>query len=132
MPFWQLFTKHKPVSRSVHFQLLMSHEPVDTVNKPCEAKQSLYLPLGHHSKHPHSCCLSRNNSIVPITAKVPSFSQAQAISFGGQLGTTMFELHTDVHGWRHSSPHQSVLQHNQYIKLPFLYCKSFFATNMTY
>lgn len=87
---------------------LMSHEPADTVNKPYEAKWSLYLPLGHHSKRPHSCHLSRNKIIMPITAQVPSFSQAQEISLGGQLGTTMFELHTDTHGW-HSSPHQSIL-----------------------
>jgi len=92
---------------------LMSHEPVDTVNTPCEAKWSLYLPLGHQSKRPHSCHLSRNKITVPITAEVLRFSQAQEISLGGQLDTTMVELHTDTRGWRHSSPHQSVLQYNQ-------------------
>lgn len=55
----------------------MSHEPVDTVNKPCEATRSLHLPPGHHSIRPHGCRLSRNKIIVPITAQVPSFSQAQ-------------------------------------------------------
>lgn len=50
---------------------LMSHEPTDTVNNPCEAQQSLNLPLGHHSKRPRSCRLSRNRIIVPVTAQVP-------------------------------------------------------------
>lgn len=76
---------------------LMSYEPVDTVNKPCEAKWSLYLPLGLHSKCRHICGLSRNKISVPIMAQVLSFSQAQQINLGGQLGTTMFEF--TQHTW---------------------------------
>lgn len=59
---------------------LMSHEPTDAVNKPCEARRSLNLPLGHHGKRPRSCRLSRNRIIVPITARVPSFSQAPEVN----------------------------------------------------
>lgn len=75
---------------------LMSREPVDTVNKPCEARQCPCFPWDTVATSPKttlSCQWEHKCWAFPRLRNQTRWS----------AGTSVFELHTDTHAWRHSS-----------------------------